>query len=74
MVGVRRIRRAQVLRMISWRQGEEQLEKVAQGDACVRRRMPAPGHMVVETNGKQCEVRQEEEHDDEDIQVRLVLH
>ena len=31
----------------------------------------APGHFVVETNGKQCDVRQEEEYDDESMKVGL---
>ena len=31
----------------------------------------APGHLVVETNGKECDVRQEEEHDDESMKVGL---
>ena len=33
--------------------------------------MVAPGHLVVETNGKECDVRQEEEHDDESMKVGL---
>ena len=34
-------------------------------------RMVAPGHLVVETNGKQFDVRQEEEYEDESMQVGL---
>ena len=51
-----------------WRQRGELLEKVAQVQACIRRRMLAPGDLV-ETNGKQCDVRQEEEYDDVSVKV-----
>ena len=33
--------------------------------------MVAPGHFVVETNGKECDFWQEEEHDDESMKVGL---
>ena len=44
----------------AWRQREKQLEKVVQVQAYIRRRMLAPGHLVVEMNGKQFGVSQEE--------------
>ena len=49
----------------------KQLWKVVHFQAYDRRRMVAPGHLVVETNGKQCDVRQDEEHDDESMKVGL---
>ena len=39
-------------------------ETVAQGQAKIRRGMPVSGHFVVEMNGNQCDIRQEEEYDD----------
>ena len=52
-----------------WRQFVEQLSKVVRFQASYRVRMVMPGHLVVETNGNQCGVRQEEEYDDERLEV-----
>ena len=44
---------------------------MAQVQAYIRRRLLAPGHVVVETNGKQRDVKQEEESNDEGVKVVL---
>ena len=65
MVGIRCSRNAKAPRATTCGdEEEEQLEQVVQVHACIRRRMLAPGHLVVETKGKQCNVREEEEYDD----------
>ena len=52
-----------------WRQFFEHLSKVVRAQESYRVRMVTPGHLVVETNGKQCDVRQE--YDDESMLVGL---
>ena len=46
-------------------------KQVAQVAAYILRRNLAQGHLVVETNGKPCDVRQEEEYCDEGIKMNL---
>ena len=68
MVQGRRSKRARAVKKTLGGCVESSWRKVAQ--AYIRRRLLAPGHLE-ETNGKQCDVRQEEEHDDEGIKVDL---
>ena len=52
-----------------WRQQEE--ERVVEDQEYIRRRMLAPRHVVVAANGRQCEVKQEEEFNDDGFVVGL---
>ena len=52
-----------------WRQQEE--ERVVEDQEYIRRRMLAPRHLVVAANGRQCEVKQEEEFNDDGFVVGL---
>ena len=52
-----------------WRQQEE--ERVVEDQEFLRRRMLAPRHVVVAANGRQCEVKQEEEFNDDGFVVGL---
>ena len=72
MACVRCNKRTEVLRLIFWWQRGEQLETVVQCQAYIRRRMQAPGRLVVETNDKHCDVIQEEEEYDDDCVHWLV--
>ena len=47
------------------------METVVQCQAYIRRRLQAPGYLVVETNDKHCDVSQEEEYDDDCLKVNL---
>ena len=47
------------------------MEEAISGQSKTRKRMSASGHLVVETNDKQYEIKQEEEFNDDDVKVVL---